>query len=78
MRLAKLSKFRDMIYAEGSAPSLNTLRAQIRADKLPGGLIQGDHFFVDMDEFDRVTGLRDKIAARQAQVAKDPLLAGLI
>ena len=78
MRLAKLSKFRDLIYAEGSAPSLNTLRARIVAGQIPGGKVDGGHYYVDLDEFDRATHLRARIAAEQAELARDPELASLL
>jgi len=78
MKLTKLSQFMEMVYAEGSAPSRNTLRTQIREAQLPGGVQIGGHYYVDMDEFDRVTGLRDKLAARKAELARSPLLAGLL
>lgn len=78
MRLAKLSEFRRMIYAEGSGPSLTTLRIRINSNEIPGGRIEHGHYYVDMDEYDRATGLRSSLAAQQAEAAKDPLLAGLI
>ena len=77
MRLAKLSKFRELIYADGSAPSLNTLRARIIAGQIPGGKLESGHYYVDLDEFDKVTHLRDNLAAEAAELKRDPLLEGL-
>jgi len=77
MRLAKLSKFRDLIYADGSAPSLNTLRARIIAGQIPGGKVDAGHYYVDLDAFDKATHLRDNLAAEAAELKRDPLLEGL-
>lgn len=63
MRLAKLSAFRRLVYAEGSAPSLATLRARI--ESIPGGRIEHGHYYVDLDEYERVNGLRASLEARQ-------------
>lgn len=77
MRLAKLSKFRQMVYVDGSAPTLNTLRSLIRRNAIPGGQIQHGRYYVDLDANDQATKLRGDLAARQAQIAKDPDMAGL-
>lgn len=77
MRLAKLSKFREMIYAEGSAPSMNTLRARVNSKLIPGGRVEHGHYYVDLDEFDRATNYRERLAAEQAELASNPLVAGL-
>lgn len=77
MRLAKLSKFRDLIYAEGSAPSLNTLRARINSKQIPGGVVEHGKYYVDLDEYDRCTGLRDRLVEEQAELSRNPLVAGL-
>lgn len=78
MRLAKLSEYRRMIYAEGSAPSLNTLRSLIDRNQIPGGEKRHGRYFVDLDANDQATSLRADIAKRQIAIAKDPLMAGLI
>lgn len=78
MRLSKLSKFRELIYAEGSAPSLNTLRARIDREEIPGGTVDGGRYYVDLDKYDQVTHFRDNLAAEQAELARSPLLQGLI
>lgn len=78
MRLAKLSKFREMVYAEGSAPSLNTLRQRINNSQIPGGRLDGGKYYVDLDAYDRATHLRDNIAAEAAALKSHPLLEGLV
>ena len=77
MRLAKLSKFREMVYAEGSAPSLNTLRTRINSKQIPGGRVDCGKYYVDMDEYSSATGLRDRLASEQEELARNPLVAGL-
>jgi hypothetical protein len=76
VRLAKLSAYRQLIYVPGSAPSLNTLRKQIR--KIPGGTILGGHYYVDLDELDRQTNLHAAIVAQERVIASNPLLVGLV
>lgn len=78
MRLAKLNAFRRLVYAEGSAPSLNTLRDWIRDGKLPGGTIQQDRFWVDLDAYDRATGLRDGIETKRRDLGASLAKAGLM
>ncbi len=78
MRLAKLSEFRGLIYAPGSAPAMRTLRGWIDAGKIPGGTIHAGRYYVDLDEFDRATNLRASVAAKLAELEKDPLLDGLL
>jgi hypothetical protein len=76
MRLAKLSEFRRLIDTSESAPTFNTLRARIR--DIPGGTIQWGRYYVDLDEYDRVKGIRAEIAVGQARMAKNSLLERLI
>jgi hypothetical protein len=76
MRLATLAAYRDMVYAEGSAPTLPTLRKRIR--EIPGGRIEFGKYFVDLDANDRVNKLSDSIHDRLDELRKDPLLDGLI
>lgn len=47
----KLSVFREVEFAEGSRPSLSTLRRWIDAKELPGGEKLGKHYFVEMDVY---------------------------
>ena len=72
----KLKAFRDFIYAEGSAPSLATLRRRIH--EIPGGCIVLGHHYIDLDEYDRATNLRARLKAEMEELEKNPLLKGLI
>jgi hypothetical protein len=76
MRLAKLSEFRRLVFTPESAPALKTLRKHF--DSLPGATMLHGEFYIDLDEFDRVHGLSRGIAAKQAELAKNPLLKGLV
>ena len=76
MRLAKLSEFRRLVYTPQSAPHIDTLRARI--GEIPGGRVELGRYYVDLDEYDRVTSLRQSIDHARAALAKDPLLEGLI
>ena len=67
-----------MVYTPSSAPALRTLRDRIRAGKLPGGRVDCGRFVVDLDEYDRVTNLRQSIDRRRRELEADPRLAGLI
>lgn len=78
MRLAKLSEFRRLVYAPGSAPSMRTLRGWIDAGQIPGGRIEHGLYWVDLDEYDVKTGLRAGILDQEKQLATDPLLDGLL
>lgn len=77
MRLVKLSHFRELIFAPESAPTAETLRAQIERGEIPGGQKRGARYYVDLDEFERVERLADKAEARKAELEADPLLRGL-
>lgn len=77
MRLITPNQYREMLFAEGSAPCLRTVRAQIRTGKLPGQVI-GGLYYVDLDEFERQTNLRASLRAREAQLMSDPQLAELL
>lgn len=78
MRLAKLREFRRLVYTPSSAPSDTTLRRRIDKGLVPGGAIREGHYYVDLDEYDRATKLRARLAAQQAELARNPLLAGLL
>lgn len=67
-----------MMYAPGSAPQLATLRSRIRSRRIPGGIIQGNQYYVDLDEFDRQTNMRRRVAAEAADLASNPILDGLL
>lgn len=78
MRLAKLTAFRRLVYAQDSAPCLKTLRGWVRDGKIPGGRIEHGHFWVDLDAYDRATGLREGIEARRQQLAAELQAQGLV
>jgi hypothetical protein len=75
MRLMKLSQYRLLVYAEGSAPSLATLRSRI--DDIPGGTVLHGHYYVDMDKLEGLADLR-AVSARERELAQDPLLTDLV
>lgn len=78
MRLCTIKNFRSMFYAPGSEPSINTLRRQIDQKKIPGGTVMNGRYYIDLDEYDRATEVRQGLMESQREAAKNPLLAGLI
>ena len=78
MRLAKLTEFRSMVFTPESAPSVRTIRLQIDQGKIPGGMVQGGRYYVDLDAYDVATNLRAGLLARQRELSRDPLLEGLL
>jgi hypothetical protein len=76
MRLTSLQKFRDLVYAPGSAPSLRTLRKRIH--EIPGGTVELGHYYVDLDEYDRHHNLRAGVAETVAKLERSPLLESLL
>lgn len=78
MRLASIQEFRRLVYTPESAPATRTLRERIKAGKVPGGRFDCGRFVVDLDEYDRVTNLRQSIDARVRELQSDPRLAGLV
>lgn len=77
MRLAKLSEFRSLYFAPGSAPAPETLRAHIDREEIPGGRKEGKRYFVDIDEFERVHRLAADLHKETAKLRSDPLFKGL-
>jgi hypothetical protein len=76
MRLATLAEYRRLVYAEGSAPSIETLRRKIK--EIPGGRKEFGRYFVDLDMIDKVNTVRSEIAESRERFRNDPLLKGLI
>lgn len=72
MRLATLAEYRRLAYAEGSAPTLVTLRRRIM--EIPGGRIELGRYFVDLDANDRVNNLSSTVQAELDDLMKHPLL----
>lgn len=79
MRLFTLKQFRTEIYAEGSRPSIDTLRARNKEGKITGGLIDecGRHY-VDMDEYDRKHHVIKGLLAKRESLSAAPELEGLL
>lgn len=78
MRLANLAEFRALYFTPSSAPTMETLRSRIRADKIPGGKKRGNRYYVDLDEFERAEKIRDTARAEQRELEQEPLLQGLV
>jgi hypothetical protein len=76
VRLATLAEYRRLVYAEGSAPTLNTLRRRIK--DIPGGRIELGRYYVDLDAYDRVNHVRRDIDETRERLRNNPLLKGLI
>lgn len=79
MRLANLKEYRSLVYSPDSAPTLATLRRNIR--KIPGGrVIDGPpkRYYVDLDVLDKETRLSAQIEDRLTQLRKSPELEGLL
>lgn len=76
MRLATLAEYRKMVYAEGSAPTLVTLRRRIKT--IPGGRVESGRYYVDLDVNDKVNHVRSEIEETRERLKNDPLLEGLI
>lgn len=76
MRLANLTEFRNLVFSPRSVPCLNTLRARIKT--IPGGALLHGRYYVDLDEFNRVTGLRADIENKLQTLTRNPRLDGLI
>jgi hypothetical protein len=78
MRKIKIADFRTKFYVEGSGPSLSALRVYIRANKLPGGLIEYGHYYVDLDEYEVGYNLRTDMIRQLVEASRNPRLKGLI
>lgn len=76
MRLANLKEYRRLVYSPDSAPTLATLRRNIR--KIPGGCVREGRYYVDLDVLDKETHLSAQIEDRLSQLRQDPVLEGLI
>jgi hypothetical protein len=76
VRLVKLARFRNLVYAPESAPCMNTLRARIRT--IPGGRVENGHYWVDMDAYEQQTQVRAGLNERIRALRTDPALDGLL
>jgi hypothetical protein len=75
VRLAKLSEYRDMVYAPGSRPTLDTLRRRIK--EIPGGRVELGRYY-DLDANDRVNKLLDAAHDKVDRLRNNPLLKDLV
>lgn len=78
MRLASPKEFRSLVFTPATAPSERTVRANIAAKKYPGSIHIAGKPYVDLDVFDRETGLASELLATREALAKSPDLEGLI
>ncbi len=76
MRLIKLTQYRQLVYVNGSAPSLGTLRSRIH--EIPGGQILHGHYYVDLDKLEAATDMLAEVRQRERELTNNPLLAGLV
>lgn len=77
MRLATLAVYRDMVYVDGCAPTLVTLRKRVKSKAIPGGRIEAGRYYVDLDENDRVNNLAGSIQSRLDELLNDPLIKAM-
>lgn len=78
MRLAKLTEFRSLYYSPESAPCMNTLRSKVRRKKIAGGFMEDGHYYVDLDEYDRLHNVRAQVEDKLERLAENPVLRGLV
>jgi hypothetical protein len=76
MRLATLVEYRRLVYIEGSAPTLKTLRRRIK--DIPGGRVELGRYYVDLDANDRVNQIAKANNARILELRSNPRLKGLV
>jgi hypothetical protein len=78
MKLITLEKYRDLVYAPGSAPTLSTLRRQVKDARILGGRKQVGRYYVDLDANERLTEMAKSNTKRLDELRSDPRLKGLI
>jgi hypothetical protein len=76
MRLCKLSEYRRLFFTPQSAPTLRTLRRNIK--KIPGGTVRDGHYYVDLDMHANGSDLSASLRERQAELEKSLELQGLV
>lgn len=64
-----------MVYAEGCAPTLKTLRLRIK--DIPGGRVELGRYFVDLDVNDRVNRIARAAQSRLDEIMNDPLIKAM-
>jgi len=75
MKLATLEEYRRIAYAEGSAPTIVTLRRRIK--EIPGGCITMGRYYVDLDKNRRVNDLAATTQFELDELMKNPLLKAM-
>lgn len=78
MRLASLQEFRSLVFTEASAPSVGTLRDQVKAGRVPGGQRLLGRYYIDLDEFMRISAMKADLNKQHAETAQLDELQGLI
>jgi hypothetical protein len=76
MKLATLHEYRRLVYAEGSAPALKTLRKRIK--DIPGGRVELGRYYVDLDANNEANHLTKAAQSKLDRVRSDPRLKGMI
>jgi hypothetical protein len=76
VRLVSLKEFRSIVFSAESAPSVATLRMNI--NKIAGGCKMLGRYYVDIDEYNRVTQLSAKVEETIERLSKTPELEGLL
>ena len=75
MRLATLAVYRQLVYAEGSAPALKTLRNRIK--DIPGGRIELGRYYVDLDVNRQAQRIASAAQNRLDEIMNDPLIKAM-
>jgi len=75
MRLATLATYRKLVYAEGSAPTLPTLRHRIK--DIPGGRVELGRYYVDLDLNERAHQVASAARHRLDEIMNDPLIKAM-
>jgi hypothetical protein len=75
MRLATLAVYRQLVYAEGSAPALKTLRHRIK--DIPGGRVELGRYYVDLDVNRQAQRIASAAQNRLDEIMNDPLIKAM-
>jgi hypothetical protein len=76
MKLATLEEYRKLVYAEGSAPSISTLRRRI--GEIQGGMKDLGRYWVDLHKNEKAGQIQSELQDYRSKAKKNPNLAGLI
>jgi hypothetical protein len=75
MRLATLAEYRRLVYIEGSAPTLSTLRNRIK--DIPGGRVELGRYYVDLDVNQQAQRIASAAQNRLDEIMNDPLIKAM-